>query len=305
MEHWVRQLCEELEERLELDRRNNNREPTLLVLHVTNEAGTFSKSSQINTSRYTASFFVSCALEALSGYNKSKNKDDWHPAIYTLGISAGKFVEIGKNKTLNSIERFLSSKSEVGQPSTSEDREESENLVLNDVSESSNVATSSETSSKSNKIDIRNLLLNQKEKAKTGDESDLDVQEMDEDEVVLVDNKLEKQKDKIDEFFQKSSQQESDAKYDEIDYVLCEKCNKKILCWEMPEHEDFHFAQMLSKEESHSNSAQNKKRMADQTPTKDLVQNRITNKTGKKLKTELGEALKSSINSIDSYFKKN
>lgn len=310
VEHWVRQLCEELEERLEVDRKNNNREPTLLVLHVTNEAGTFSKSSQINTSRYNANFFVSLALESLNGYNKSKNKEDWSPAIYTLGISAGKFVEMGKNKGLNSIERFFSSKSETDQPcsSTNEDKNEldrtNENLILNDESELSNTANSSEASGKTvNKMDIRNLLMNQGEKAKDEDESDLDVQDLDNDnDLVVVDEKIEKQKDKIDEFFRKNSEKVPNVCYDDIDYVVCEKCSKKILCWEMPEHEDYHFAQMISKEENQSN---NKKRMADQTPTKELVQNKTANKNGKKFKSELGEALKSSVNSIDSYFKKN
>lgn len=312
VEHWVRQLCEELEERLELDRKNNNREPTLLVLNVANEAGTFSKSTQINTSRYNANFFVSMALESLNGYNKSKSKDEWHPAIYTLGISAGKFVETGKNKGLNSIERFLSSKQEAALSCSSSNVEKNElpdrtneNFNFNDESESSNTASSSEKSRKAvNIMEIRKFRMDQAEKAKDGDESDLDVQDLDNDnDLFLIDEKIEKPKDKIDNFFRKNSEMsDSNVCYDDdIDYVLCEKCSKKILCWEMPEHEDFHFAQMLSKEENQSN---NKKRMADQTPTKELVLNNTANKNGKKLKTELGQTLKSSVNSIDSYFKK-
>ena len=52
---------------------------------------------------------------------------------------------------------------------------------------------------------------------------------------------------KLSDFMTKNS---ADAKniYEEVDYVRCEKCSKKILCWEMTEHEDYHFAQELSRE---------------------------------------------------------
>lgn len=33
-----------------------------------------------------------------------------------------------------------------------------------------------------------------------------------------------------------------------VDYVLCEKCNKRILVWDLPEHQDFHFALELQNE---------------------------------------------------------
>ena len=36
-------------------------------------------------------------------------------------------------------------------------------------------------------------------------------------------------------------------------YVTCPKCNKSILSWNMPEHEDFHFARELQMEENKNN----------------------------------------------------
>jgi len=37
-------------------------------------------------------------------------------------------------------------------------------------------------------------------------------------------------------------------------YITCSKCNKSILTWDMPEHEDFHYAHDLQMEENKNNS---------------------------------------------------
>ncbi|CAF0854622.1 unnamed protein product [Brachionus calyciflorus] len=335
VEHWVRQLCEELEERLESDRKNNNRDPTLLVLHITNEAGTFSKSTSISPGKYTAHHFVTQVLDALNGYNKSKTKDDWYPAIYTLGISAAKFVEKGKNMPANSIEKFFNSKpidksSEI-QPCTSNNIDADIEIVTEENSndnsfsnennleiESKEVSSENSIKNSSNKMDIRCLLLKQKEKATKEDESDMDADNFEEEPIILIeeknDKKEKKSSEKINSYFMKNSKEEpiTDS-YDDIDYVLCDKCNKKILSWEMPEHEDFHFAQMISREQSReninsNNNVQNnaKKRIAENTPTKeDKSSKKTQSKNSKKLKTELSETLKSGTNSINNYFKKN
>ena len=54
----------------------NQREPNLLVIHITNEAGTFSKSTSIN--KCCAKRFKAQCLELISGFNKASNKDDWY-----------------------------------------------------------------------------------------------------------------------------------------------------------------------------------------------------------------------------------
>lgn len=36
-------------------------------------------------------------------------------------------------------------------------------------------------------------------------------------------------------------------------YIICSKCNKSILPWDMPEHEDFHYARELQLEENKVN----------------------------------------------------
>jgi hypothetical protein len=53
----------------------NQREPSLLVVHITNEAGTFSKSTSIN--KCCAKRFKAQSLELINGFNKATSKDDW------------------------------------------------------------------------------------------------------------------------------------------------------------------------------------------------------------------------------------
>jgi hypothetical protein len=108
---------------------------------------------------------------------------------------------------------------------------------------------------------------------------------------------------------------------DEVDYVSCEKCDKKILCWEMPEHEDFHYAQEIAKQQqkeltkiqppSISSEQTNKKRPIDEIARNDLLivdfSKARENENSKKQKTrgvDHAASNKSNIKSIDSYMKK-
>lgn len=100
VDYWVTQLCDELEERLENDKKQvifgqlpklpnkiiyldffkfkNQREPTVLVVHITNEAGTFSKQTATNMSKCEAKKLKALALELMSGFNRASNKyEDW------------------------------------------------------------------------------------------------------------------------------------------------------------------------------------------------------------------------------------
>lgn len=116
-------------------------------------------------------------------------------------------------------------------------------------------------------------------------------------------------------------QQPNIENLEETDYVQCEKCFKKILCWFMPEHEDFHYAQELSKkltgkeDDNSSNNNSKKRSLSDDTPLKNASNQKTdstdknskktlianTNNKSKKAKTE---NTTKSIKSIDNYFTK-
>ncbi len=108
---------------------------------------------------------------------------------------------------------------------------------------------------------------------------------------------------------------------DDVDYIRCEKCRKRISVWEFPEHEDFHFAQELSKQicmpavtSSVLNASKevnsNRKRSISDTPNKSESSDNSNSKkpvmkASKKLKTDPGvNSKQTNIKSIDNYFKK-
>jgi hypothetical protein len=307
------------------------------------------------------------------------------PGIYTLGISASKFVEINKTKPANSIHKYFcaASKSENDTAANnSEEEESSENLATHDSfshKDSETQETSTSTSS-SLKNDIKNLLLKQGSKkskpVSAEDDSENDAENLgelshdsqntdassnredirepkkttqgkhdikklllnqnskktryfdDDDsngiEIVEIENKCDDIKDK--DHQTKTTKQTSSSSlgsvennepkmsgneqiFTDVDYVICNQCKKKILCWEMPEHEDFHYAQLISRqfasaastsaEQSEANSR--KRSTAEETPNK--IKDKKDLKNSKKAKTN-SEINKPAIKSIDNYFKK-
>ncbi|XP_060077107.1 DNA polymerase eta-like [Ylistrum balloti] len=78
-----------------------------------------------------------------------------------------------------------------------------------------------------------------------------------------------------------------DVKSDD-DYVPCEKCQKRILVWDLPEHMDFHFAQDLQKSMAYKTPLLAKRKHQSTSPTKN-----------KKLKTK-----QTNSKTIDSFFGK-
>jgi len=161
---------------------------------------------------------------------------------------------------------------------------------------------------------------NQPTTSKNADESDLDAENFDfnvEDNDVIVEKALSPSNKNL---FKVDSVEKITNEIDNVDYIKCEKCHKKILVWEFPEHEDFHFAQELSKQicmptvasnvlTASKEENKNKKRAISDTPNKsESSDNSISKKTimkAKKLKTDSEvKSKKKSIKPIENYFKK-
>lgn len=213
-------------------------------------------------------------------------------------------------------------------------------------------ATEADTTSKKPHQDIKTLLMNQKKKDYEDDGSDLDADIIIEDDDIAP---VKANKPKIELLKSKSSksatektadlgkkpqskassssnsimnllnkESESSSKLpdtlvieEDIDYVLCQHCNKKILCWDYPEHEDFHYAKMISKNmarEENLTELTNKKRSAEDLPSKSNSESLaasenqggllISKTASKKMKIDMAASNKSSVKSIDNYFKK-
>lgn len=348
VKYWIMQLCEELEERLESDKANNQREANNLVVHLTNEAGTFSKTTSIN--KYCAKHFADKVLELISAFNKHSNKEMWQPAIFTLGISAGKFAEIDQKKPGNSLIKYFNNASTVSKsaqnatkssdmvPSRSTSNLD-ELLSLNDnsskensmtevsshdskslsaeltstteeLSKKTDSLTSNKNETKTRKNDIKALLLNQKAKSsKCKDDSDNDA-DFNSNDVIYVDEESFKPSGN-DEPLEPHQPESHTLIHDEVDYATCEVCNKRILCWDMPEHMDFHVAEQLSKElnknqtVNQTNKTDTKKRSIEETPqrTSDTSKKSILVQA-KKMKTDQNSKTASNNASIATFFQK-
>ena len=96
------------------------------------------------------------------------------------------------------------------------------------------------------------------------------------------------------------------------DYIECEKCKKKILVWEMPEHFDFHFALELSNLDKTTNSISVASNISNNNPVIKKANKRITSEQTDKnentvtmsKKQKKTEQPSTSIKKIDNYFKK-
>ena len=280
-----------------------------MVVHVTNEQGTFSKSSNIKD--FGKINLSEQIIELISVFNKQTNKHDWQPAIYTLGLAATKFIDLN-NKTKTNSALFKYFANATSSTKTNEDIIEDQSLSLSRTNEekSSNTSKSltdelekvSETiSNKVPKADIKSLLLNQKNKI-VSKQNDPDDSDKDADSDVLLDDNSNSNEFRI-------QNENTNPVIDEnIDLIRCETCNKKILVWDMPEHQDFHFAQQLSREICTSssitaNTSTNKRPIEDQEKSSSILKK----SNNKKIKTDNSVSNNNSSNTakqIDKYFKK-
>ncbi|VDI76571.1 DNA polymerase eta [Mytilus galloprovincialis] len=165
VQHWLKELSEEVVERLEKDREDNNRSAKSLTVSVRYLA----KPSSISVSRacavvkYDSQKFASDAFTLIQKLNTLPlYQSAWSPPITCLGISAGKFVEF-QDKSQSNISSFLGKKSEsvTKSPILSQTNKESspkgsiqaffKSKTLKEESPKSEPTSSSGTSSKNNK----------------------------------------------------------------------------------------------------------------------------------------------------------
>ncbi|CAF1448883.1 unnamed protein product [Adineta ricciae] len=232
---WCHNLAEEVFNRLEKDRAENKRRAKLLTVTCTTTTNeTIARSCPLN--EYSIDRFANDAYRILKQFNKSASGSNvYSPAIINLGIGAGKFLDSVNTKSIADLFSRQTSKMEsTGNTLNMQESEQADEESDDDaetVTQKPAVTTSSPM-----KGDFFRKFQQNEERLKTPLKPEP------------------KPSSSITSFFSRYSTNENSAQSspDKSDdrYVTCSKCNKSILAWDMPEHEDFHFARELQMEEN-------------------------------------------------------
>jgi hypothetical protein len=197
---------------------------------TTNE--TIARSCPIN--EYSIDRFATDACRILKQYNKSSSTSNaFTPSIINLGISAGKFLDSVNTKSIADLFSKQTTKTETitSTENTIHFQEEED-----DSDNEETIIEKSITTSVPIQGDFFRKFQKNDEPLKTPSKSEP------------------KPTSSIASFFSRYTTNEnlSNSSPDKSDdrYAICPKCNKSILAWNMPEHEDFHYARELQMEEN-------------------------------------------------------
>lgn len=192
---------------------------------------------------YSIDRFASDAYRILKQFNKSPaNSNGYSPALINLGIAAGKFVDGVKTKSIADLfskqmtknEKVSSNAAETEDHEAPELDEHDEEHIESEPDEPTVIPIApgpevqGEFFQKFQKKDSTSKVTSTTEA---------------------------KPSSSITSFFSRYKSNEnlsasnSPSKSDDL-YITCPKCNKSILPWNMPEHDDYHFAQDLQIEEN-------------------------------------------------------
>ncbi|CAF3641958.1 unnamed protein product [Rotaria socialis] len=277
---WCHNLAEEVFNRLEKDRAENKRRAKLLTVTCTlNTNETIARSCPIN--EYSIDRFANDTFRILKQFNKNPPSSNiYTPAIISFGIGAGKFLENANTKSIVDLFSKQTTKTETIKPT--------ENTTRCQEYEDYDDDDDDDGSSSEDKI-------LQKSTVTVPIQGDFFRKFQKTDEQIKPRPKSEtKTTSSIVSFFSRYASNEnipicSPEKSSEY-CTTCSKCQKSILVWNMPEHEDFHYAHELQMEENRSNSM-----IAPPPPA--------TTKISKPVKRK-NEKQKSNIQTLDSFVNK-
>lgn len=204
---------------------------------------------------YSIDRFANDAYRILKQFNKSPiNSNLYSPALINLGISAGKFVESTNTKSIVDLFSKQTTKTETIIPIEN-------TLDFQDIAEDENEEETvlEKPTSIVNQGDFFRKFQENEELAKTPSKPQVSTSSS---------------STTITSFFSRYKSNESLSNSSDDRYVTCSKCNKSILSWDMPEHEDFHYARQLQLEENQNQiqiaqASKSTKRKSDKTRTLD------------------------------------
>lgn len=200
---------------------------------TTNE--TIARSCPLN--EYSIERFTSDAYRILKQFNKSSSGSNvYSPAITSLGISAGKFLESVNTKSIADLFSKQSTKSET-------------------LTSTGNTIHWQEVDDEDEESEKEEIMLEKSTITPLPIQGDFFRKFQKPEEQLITPSKFDvKPTSSITSFFSRYTTNEnlSNPSSDEFDdrYVTCSKCQKSILSWTMSEHEDFHYARELQMEEN-------------------------------------------------------
>ncbi|CAF0984178.1 unnamed protein product [Adineta steineri] len=236
---WCQNLAEEVFNRLEKDRAENKRRAKLLTVTCTSATNeTIARSCPIN--EYSIDRFANDAYRILKQFNKSPSTSNiYSPAITNLGIGAGKFLDSVNSRSIadlfskqtNKSEQIISTENTINWQEEDEDEDNEQEETITEKPPSPPVISPV-------KGDFFRKFQKNDEQMKTP---------------AKIETKP-SSSSSITSFFSRYTTNENSCnsipEQSDDRYITCTKCNKPILAWDMPEHEDFHYARELQKEEN-------------------------------------------------------
>ncbi|CAF3699534.1 unnamed protein product [Rotaria sp. Silwood1] len=242
---WCHNLAEEVFNRLEKDRAENKRRAKLLTVTctlTTNE--TIARSCPIN--EYSIDRFANDTLKILKQYNKNSSTSNiYTPSIISLGISAGKFHDSVNTKSIADLFSKQTTKTETIRSTENTINWQQEEDDNNEEEDNSTEEKVLEKPATTTILPIQGDFFRK-------------FQKPDEQIKTELKSKNTTTTSSITSFFSRYTTNEnipnSSPNKSDDRYITCSKCYKSILIWNMPEHEDFHYAHELQMEENKTNS---------------------------------------------------
>ena len=108
VEFWMKQLCEELEIRLNKDKVSNKRVARCLTVSV-NQEGLGHRTLSGNLPSYEMTKVVRQAMSLIAKLNEAKDKKLWKPRLVNLSVSTSKFEEDGLSGKNISVANYFES----------------------------------------------------------------------------------------------------------------------------------------------------------------------------------------------------
>ncbi|XP_077138036.1 DNA polymerase eta isoform X1 [Ranitomeya variabilis] len=225
VQHWLLQLCLELEERLRKDRELNHRMAKQLTVGLHRQGDASGLSRCCTLTRYDAQKIRSDAFTLLKSFNTAgAHQVAWSPSITLLQLSASKFCDTASSggDILSLLNKEMCGKPLRTQPAPCRSPQEMQRSV-----ESRTPST------------IRSLFQRAAEKRKdAAGEAACSASPS----ALGTEGVLSECCPQTSEPSGETSSRPGDLAED---MVVCETCGQAVLVWDLPEHNDYHFAQKL------------------------------------------------------------
>ncbi|KAG9462508.1 hypothetical protein GDO78_013982 [Eleutherodactylus coqui] len=288
VQFWLLQLCLELEERLKKDRETNHRVAKQLTIGLHRQGDSSGLSRVCALTRYEAQKISSDAFILLKSFNKAgAHQAAWSPPLTLLSLSASKFTETASSG--GDIASLLSKESPGKQkPQLSPSRTPQSAPRDWGSRTCSTIRVLFQRAAEKKKEDANEAACSESTSALPSGDQDAvsDPSQM----------ALEMSEIPAQTTLAECGSSEVPPASCEEDMVICEKCQQPILVWDLPEHNDYHFAQEL--QNSFSAPRPDPARAA-MTPTSHRPKNKAKNTTAPSAKRARSEGSRT----LDAFFR--